>query len=93
MDDANSQSLLSKEDSEKIDALCLWIDTNIKTSISWAELTQRSGWQHSELIKKFVAHKGTTPMSYIIAGIKSKRVKSPVKPPTLNAFLRRKNQG
>lgn len=85
----NDQRELSQSDCERLDKLCLWIDAHICDSISWTELTQHSGWQHSELIKKFVAYKGTTPMAYIIEGIKSKRLKSPVKPPSLNAFLRK----
>jgi hypothetical protein len=91
MGDESAHNQLSEEDCAKLDELCLWIDANISTSISWTELTVRTGWQHSDLIKKFVLYKGTTPMSYIIDGIKSKRVKSPVKPPTLDAFLRRKD--
>ncbi len=92
MSDENTHDPLSKEDCERLDSLCLWINDNISKSISWTELTERSGWQHSELIKKFVAYKGTTPMSYIVDGIKSKRLKSPVKPPSLDAFLRKKDR-
>lgn len=80
MRNVKTHSHISAEDCKKIDELCLWIDANISKSISWTELTDRSGWQHSELIKKFVEHKSTTPMSYIIERIKSKRIKSPIKP-------------
>lgn len=92
MTDENAHDPLSNDDREKLDNLCLWIDANINKSISWTELTQLSGWSHAELIKKFVNYKGTTPMSYIVAGLKSKRIKSPIKPPTLDAFLRKKDR-
>lgn len=91
MRNVKTQGHISTEDCNKIDELCLWIDANINKSISWTELTDHCGWQHSELIKKFVEHKNTTPMSYIIERIKSKRIKSPIKPPTIDAFLRLKN--
>lgn len=72
MGNDSTHNQLSEEDCAKLDELCLWIDANISTSISWTELTVRTGWQHSDLIKKFVLYKGTTPMSYIIDGIKKK---------------------
>ena len=92
MNEEDAHDNLSNDDCERLDALCQWIDANANKSISCADLTNFTGWQHSELIKKFVAYKGTTPMSYIIDGIKSKRLKSPVKSPTLDAFLRKKDR-
>lgn len=56
---------LSIEEVKKLEDLCDWIDKNLNQSISWKQLSQHTGWVHSELIKNFLLYKKTTPMAYI----------------------------
>ena len=58
-------ALLAAPTSQKIEALCVWIEENSDKSITWERLSTQSGLTHTELISLFQIHKHQTPMAYI----------------------------
>jgi len=58
-------ALLTAANSEKIEALCVWLAENCDSSITWERLSTQSGLTHKELISLFQIHKHQTPMAYI----------------------------
>jgi len=57
--------LLTASDSDKIEALCIWIAENSDTHIGWDQLSEQSGLSHKELIMQFQLYKQQTPMAFI----------------------------
>ena len=57
--------ILTVSNTEKIEALCVWITENCDSSIGWEQLSTKSGLTHKELISLFQIHKHQTPMAYI----------------------------
>ena len=47
------QTILTASNSEKIEALCIWIAENSDSSIGWDQLSKQSGFSHKELITLF----------------------------------------
>ena len=58
-------TILTVSNTEKIEALCVWITENCDSSIGWEQLSTKSGLTHKELISLFQIHKHQTPMAYI----------------------------
>ena len=58
-------TILTVSNTEKIEALCVWITENCDSSIGWEQLSTKSGLTHKELISLFQIHKHQTPMEYI----------------------------
>ena len=58
-------TLLTASNSEKIEALCIWINENSASVIGWEQLSKQSGLSHAELIKIFQLYKHQTPMAYV----------------------------
>jgi AraC-like DNA-binding protein len=48
-----------------LDALCIWIGSNLDSNIGWTELVAQSNLSHTQLQYLFTRHKQTTPMTYI----------------------------
>ena len=59
------QTILTASNSEKIEALCIWIAENCDSSIGWDQLSKQSGFSHKELITLFQLYKQQTPMAFI----------------------------
>jgi AraC-like DNA-binding protein len=59
------QTILTASNSEKIEALCVWIAENSDSSIGWDQLSKQSGLSHKELITLFQLYKQQTPMAFI----------------------------
>jgi len=57
--------LLTASDSDKIEALCIWIAENSDTHIGWDQLSEQSGLSYKELIMQFQLYKQQTPMAFI----------------------------
>lgn len=84
---------LTDEDVDKLEELCDWIEKNINQIISWKQLTQHTGWQHSDLIHKFLLYKETTPMAYIHELKKKKPIGTVTKfLPQISTYLIKKNR-
>ena len=58
-------TILTVSNTEKIEALCVWLTENCDSSIGWEQLSTKSGLTHKELISLFQIHKHQTPMAYI----------------------------
>ena len=58
-------TILTVSNTEKIEALCVWIAENCDSSIGWEQLSKQSGLSHKELISLFQIHQHQTPMAYI----------------------------
>ena len=58
-------TILTVSNTEKIEALCVWIAENCDSSIGWEQLSKQSGLSHKELISLFQIQKHQTPMAYI----------------------------
>ena len=59
------QTILTASNSEKIEALCVWISENSDGNLGWDQLSKQSGFTHKELIVLFQLNKQQTPMAYI----------------------------
>jgi AraC-like DNA-binding protein len=59
------KTILTASNSEKIEALCIWIAENCDSSIGWDQLSKQSGFSHKELITLFQLYKQQTPMAFI----------------------------
>jgi hypothetical protein len=59
------QTILTASNSEKIEALCVWISENSDGNLGWDQLSVQSGFTHKELITLFQLNKQQTPMAYI----------------------------
>jgi AraC-like DNA-binding protein len=59
------QTILTASNSEKIEALCIWVAENCDSSIGWDQLSKQSGFSHKELITLFQLYKQQTPMAFI----------------------------
>ena len=58
-------TILTASNSEKIEALCVWITENSDVNLGWDQLSKQSGFSHKELIVLFQLTKQQTPMAYI----------------------------
>jgi len=58
-------TILTVSNTEKIEALCVWITENCDSSIGWEQLSKQSCLSHKELISLFQILKHQTPMAYI----------------------------
>jgi transcriptional regulator GlxA family with amidase domain len=58
-------TILTASNTERVEALCVWIAENCDSSIGWEQLSKQSGLSHKELISLFQIHKHQTPMAYI----------------------------
>ena len=73
-------TLLTASNSEKIEALCIWINENSASVIGWEQLSKQSGLSHAELIKIFQLYKYQTPMAYVRQVREQKKNASPTNP-------------
>ena len=58
-------TILTASNSEKIEALCVWIHENSDSVIGWEQMTKKSGLSHADLIKIFQLYKHQTTMAYV----------------------------
>ena len=84
-------TLLTASNSEKIEALCIWINENSASVIGWEQLSKQSGLSHAELIKIFQLYKHQTPMAYVRQVRYQKKNASPANPQH-PLFLQKDNQ-
>ena len=73
-------TILTASNSEKIEALCVWIHENSDGNLGWDQLTKQSGFTHKELIALFQLNKQQTPMAYIRQVREHKKNSSPNHP-------------
>ena len=73
-------TILTASNSEKIEALCVWIHENSDSVIGWEQMTKQSGLSHAELIKIFQLYKHQTPMAYVRQVRQQKKNSEPTHP-------------
>ena len=73
-------TILTASNSERVEALCVWIAENCDNSIGWEQLSKQSGLSHKELISLFQIHKHQPPMAYIKNVREQKKKDSPLYP-------------
>ena len=78
-------TILTFSNTEKIEALCVWITENCDSSIGWEQLSKHSGLSHNELITLFQIHKHQTPMAYI-KNVREQKKKDLPRYPQSNLF-------
>ena len=78
-------TILTVSNTEKIEALCVWITENCDSSIGWEQLSTKSGLTHKELISLFQIHKHQTPMAYI-KNVREQKKKDLPRYPQANLF-------
>lgn len=82
---AKISTLLTASNTEKVEALCVWITENCDSSIGWEQLSKQSGLSHKELISLFQIHKHQTPMAYI-KNVREQKKKDLPRYPQANLF-------
>ena len=78
-------TILTASNSERVEALCVWITENCDSSIGWEKLSKQSGLSHKELISLFQIHKHQTPMAYI-KNVREQKKKDLPRYPQANLF-------
>ena len=73
-------TILTASNSEKIEALCSWINENSDSVIGWEQMSKHSGLSHAELIKVFQLYKHQTPMAYVRQVREQKKNSAPSNP-------------
>jgi transcriptional regulator GlxA family with amidase domain len=80
-----TNTFLTDFNSEKINALCVWIAENCDNPIGWTQLSKESGLTHQELISLFQILKRQTPMAYIM-NVREQKKKDLPRYPQANLF-------
>ena len=78
-------TILTASNTERVEALCVWIAENCDSSIGWEQLSKQSGLSHKELISLFQIHKHQTPMAYI-KNVREQKKKDLPRHPQANLF-------
>ena len=78
-------TILTASNTEKVEALCVWIAENCDSVIGWEQLSKQSGLTHKELITLFQIHKHQTPMAYI-KNVREQKKKDLPRYPQANLF-------
>ena len=78
-------TILTASNTERVEALCVWIAENCDSSIGWEQLSKQSGLSHGELISLFQIHKHQTPMAYI-KNVREQKKKDLPRYPQANLF-------
>ena len=73
-------TIFTASNSERVEALCVWITENYDSTIGWEQLSKQSGLSHKELISLFQIHKHQTPMAYVRQVREQKKNASPTNP-------------
>ena len=82
------KTILTASNSEKIEALCIWIAENCDSSIGWDQLSKQSGFSHKELITFFQFYKQQKPMAFI-RQVREQKKKSLPSHPQYALFLQK----
>ena len=85
-------TILTASNSERVEALCVWIAENCDSSIGWEQISTKSGLTHKELISLFQIHKHQTPMAYI-KNVREQKKKDLPRHPQANLFKSLSNTG
>ena len=85
-------TILTASNTERVEALCVWIAENCDSSIGWEQLSTKSGLTHKELISLFQIHKHQTPMAYI-KNVREQKKKDLPRYPQANLFKSLSNTG
>ena len=78
-------TILTASNTERVEALYVWIAENCDSSIGWEQLSKQSGLSHKELISLFQIHKRQTPMAYI-KNVREQKKKDLPRYPQANLF-------
>ena len=78
-------TIFTASNSERVEALCVWITENYDSTIGWEQLSKQSGLSHKELISLFQIHKHQTPMAYI-KNVREQKKKDLPRYPQANLF-------